>query len=268
MEEEGGINLYAYVANQPVLAIDIDGGIGVDANEAHAYWESVRTSGYNRALESGLWNRVGGYGQATGANTLMLIQDLFQTRKIQNQFDAGFGNLMTDYGWCQLLAMAQLTKGVEMGVEDATLLLGAASFGRNVYPRMTPQSVLDVNKPWKNISGRKVYKDWRDEYRTMNDLGKGQVDIDHWAIEQKSWLGRKLPDGVVNNPLNLNPTSSEFNRWDKTKMAAIEKLLKSSPAWARYLGVAGLTKVLEEIQTLGMAELEKRCECQKKPGSK
>jgi hypothetical protein len=89
------------------------------------------------------------------------------------------------------------------------------------------------------------------------------VDFDHWLIPNKERWGRFVPDWIKNQPWNLNPQSSGFNRLDKYAMNPLKRAWLETPDWFKA-GLGGLMAFdVSAISSEFINELERRCECER-----
>ena len=68
------------------------------------------------------------------------------------------------------------------------------------------------------------------------DLQKGQ-EVHHWLIEQRSTIGKMVPNWIKNQPWNLNPMSSNAFHDFLHNLDPLTRTLLDAPGWAQ--GAAG-----------------------------
>jgi hypothetical protein len=196
LDEDGGVNLYAFVENNPLDNADIYGmsvwDFGIDVGETYKYWERVAVGGFQNIRGGAYFTGGAQLGIATGMFGLL---EALQLGAIDTEFEDAANNIYSPFSSCKRLGYVQFAKGLELGISDATLYSGIGTFGRVVAPRLTYQSIFKVNSPWKRIGQRKVYRDWREEFRLANNLEPGEVDLDHWLIEKEIGWENVFPVG-------------------------------------------------------------------------
>lgn len=66
-------------------------------------------------------------------------------------------------------------------------------------------------------------------------------DVHHWAIGARSWLGRRLPDRIVNHPWNLHPIPRNAHRFLHNEANDFQSWMIGVPGWAKaaQVSVAG-----------------------------
>jgi hypothetical protein len=90
---------------------------------------------------------------------------------------------------------------------------------------------------WKGRSNTwGATRKWLGKY--VWDLEKGQ-DVHHWLIEQRSTLGKMVPDWIKNQPWNLNPMPTKaFHRFLHARDPVTRTIL-GAPGWAKGAGIGG-----------------------------
>lgn len=97
--------------------------------------------------------------------------------------------------------------------------------------------VADGAFMWKTGSNAwKVTRSWLGKH--VWDLERGQ-EVHHWLIEQRSTVGRMVPNWIKNQPWNLNPMpSKEWHNFLHARNPVLRTIV-GAPGWAQGVGVGG-----------------------------
>jgi len=92
-------------------------------------------------------------------------------------------------------------------------------------------------------------------YRRGNDIPRTH-DVHHWGIERSSSLGRRLPDGVVNHPANLNPIPRALHQDLHNRFGPVQRWWHGTPDWAKAAEISALSGGAAE-------QIDSECGCEK-----
>jgi hypothetical protein len=208
-----------------------------------------------------LLNNIGGYGEAAFASGMTAFIDFFRARQVQDLAEGAGANFDSKNKWCRLLAYAKLLKLASVIGENASLGLGASAGARELGK--SGAFIRDADKSWDTLRKRKVFQEMRDAYAKEKGLGKGEVDLDHWLIPNQDRWGKHIPDWIKNQPWNLKPQASPFNRFEKYQMNPLLRAWLETPDWFKA-SLGGVYMFdLDKLSDAAIAELEKRCQCEK-----
>ncbi|MCG8122366.1 MAG: hypothetical protein N0E55_00175, partial [Candidatus Thiodiazotropha taylori] len=96
---------------------------------------------------------------------------------------------------------------------------------------------------YKLSKGSSKWNNVRRRYRRGHNVPRSH-DVHHWGISRRGPIGRRLPDGVVNHPANLNPIPRGVHRNvhgnGPTPYNAVGRWWHGTPEWAKAaeVGVA------------------------------
>jgi RHS repeat-associated protein len=178
--EDGGINLFGFVHNNPVNAIDPYGEFGI-------------------------------VGALIGAGSDLALQ------------------LIMNGGNLKCVNWLQVGMSGALGAFTGGVLAGSLKHSKKGL------SWLKSSKKWKNVRRR---------YRRAHNVSRNS-DVHHWAIKRNGPIGKYIPEGIKNHPLNLNPVNRQVHRKIHSNSSnALYRWYHGTPRWAKsaqgsLLGGAG-----------------------------
>ena len=90
---------------------------------------------------------------------------------------------------------------------------------------------------WKG--GSHAWRTTKEWYAKTRDLPPN-TPVHHWAIEQNSWIGKKVPESIKNQPWNLNPMPGQafhisVHGKGKNAFGPFDRWWHGTPAWAKLM---------------------------------